>query len=69
MLANQTFQCLSLFWVTNNLCAISQSLLLLSPKVRRLFRIPKTDVEHRHPYEKLQERLLHIFYLKKSAKV
>ncbi|KAF3426407.1 hypothetical protein E2986_06268 [Frieseomelitta varia] len=61
--------CLSLFWVTNNLCSISQSLLLLSPKVRRLFRIPKTDVEYRHPYEKLQERLRHIFYLKKSAKV
>ncbi|XP_016908746.2 cytochrome c oxidase assembly protein COX18, mitochondrial [Apis cerana] len=57
--------CLSLFWVTNNCCAIVYNLLLLSPKVRRLGKIPKTDSELRRPYTELYKRLLEKLYLKK----
>ncbi|XP_076766415.1 cytochrome c oxidase assembly protein COX18, mitochondrial [Xylocopa sonorina] len=58
---------LSLFWMTNNCCSLFQSLLLLSPKIRRLARIPKTDVEIQQPYTELRNRLLGKVYLKKSV--
>ncbi|XP_068972975.1 cytochrome c oxidase assembly protein COX18, mitochondrial [Bombus flavifrons] len=59
--------CLSLFWITNNCYGLLQNLVLLSPKVRKLLRIPKTDSDLRHPYQKLHERLLGKFSLTKSV--
>ncbi|CAK9830503.1 Cytochrome c oxidase assembly protein COX18, mitochondrial [Anthophora retusa] len=58
---------LTLYWVTNNFCSVLQSLLLMSPKFRRIVRIPKTDVELQHPYAELYKRLLGIFRLKGSV--
>ncbi|XP_017765761.1 PREDICTED: mitochondrial inner membrane protein COX18 [Eufriesea mexicana] len=58
--------CLCLFWISCNFYAILQNLLLMSPKIRRLGRIPKSDKEFRRPYIELQKRLLHLFRLKRS---
>lgn len=58
---------LCLYWVTNNGCALAQALLLLSPKFRRLVRIPKTDSELQHPYSELYKRLIGKFYVKRSV--
>nr|XP_003705007.2 PREDICTED: mitochondrial inner membrane protein COX18 [Megachile rotundata] len=48
---------LALYWTTNNYCTLLQSLLLLSPKIRRLGRIPKTQSEYPHPYSELYKKL------------
>ncbi|CAK9820679.1 Cytochrome c oxidase assembly protein COX18, mitochondrial [Anthophora plagiata] len=58
---------LTLYWVTNNCCSVVQNLILLSPKFRRIGRIPKTDSELQHPYAELHKRLLGIFRLKRSV--
>ncbi|CAK9796352.1 Cytochrome c oxidase assembly protein COX18, mitochondrial [Anthophora quadrimaculata] len=58
---------LTLYWVTNNCCSLLQSMLLLSPKFRRIVRIPKTDSELQHPYAELYKRLLGMFRLKGSV--
>ena len=47
--------CLTLFWTTNSFYTMFQTLLLLSPKFRRLGRVPKTDSEQQHPYSELHK--------------
>ncbi|XP_029035769.2 cytochrome c oxidase assembly protein COX18, mitochondrial [Osmia bicornis bicornis] len=49
--------CLTLFWTTHNCLAVLQTLLLMSPKFRRLGRIPKTESEYPHPYSELYKSL------------
>ncbi|EEB13655.1 cytochrome oxidase biogenesis protein, putative [Pediculus humanus corporis] len=46
---------LSLYWSVSILCSIAQHLLLLSPKVRRLLRIPITPLEKQNPYKHLAD--------------
>ncbi|XP_076174291.1 cytochrome c oxidase assembly protein COX18, mitochondrial [Ptiloglossa arizonensis] len=46
-----------LFWTANRFCTLSQILLLLSPKIRRLGRISKVNLELQHPYATLYEKL------------
>ncbi|CAL7933950.1 unnamed protein product [Xylocopa violacea] len=58
---------LSLFWVTNNCYILLQNLLLLSPKIRRLARIPKTDIEIQQPYTALYNQVLGKAYSMKSV--
>lgn len=52
---------LALYWVSSSTFGLVQNLLALSPKIRRLARIPKVDSEHEKPYkflyEKIKERL------------
>lgn len=52
---------LALYWVTSSTFGLLQNLIILSPKVRRIARIPKVDSEHEHPYKyllcKIRERL------------
>lgn len=52
---------LCIYWVTSSACALSQNLLLLSPRVRRIVGIPQTETELLEPYDhiwlKIQERV------------
>ncbi|CAH2000404.1 unnamed protein product [Acanthoscelides obtectus] len=43
--------CLVLYWTTSSAYGLVQNMLLLSPPVRRFFRIPKTDSELQNPYQ------------------
>ncbi|XP_050301264.1 cytochrome c oxidase assembly protein COX18, mitochondrial isoform X2 [Anthonomus grandis grandis] len=43
--------CLVLYWTTSSAFGMCQNLILLSPKVKRLFGIPKTAVEVKEPYK------------------
>lgn len=47
----------SLYWTTSSFWGLCQNLLLLSPKVRRLARIPETEHELSHPYSHMYERM------------
>ncbi|XP_060535800.1 cytochrome c oxidase assembly protein COX18, mitochondrial [Cylas formicarius] len=49
--------CLVLFWTTSSAYGLAQNLLLMSPKVRRLCRIPKTSSEAQNPYDDALDRL------------
>ncbi|XP_054002642.1 cytochrome c oxidase assembly protein COX18, mitochondrial isoform X2 [Hylaeus anthracinus] len=59
--------CLTLFWTTNNLCTLSHTLLLLSPKFRRLGKVPKTESELQHPYAELYKRIKERFRLQQKT--
>ncbi|XP_043264561.1 cytochrome c oxidase assembly protein COX18, mitochondrial [Colletes gigas] len=59
--------CLTLFWTSNNVYALSQTLLLLSPKIRRLGRIPKTDSELQHPYAELYKSVKQKLHLERNV--
>lgn len=48
---------LSLYWVSSSAFGLAQNLLILSPKVRRLARIPLVNSEHEHPYRHLYEKI------------
>ncbi|KAI4490447.1 hypothetical protein M0804_003391 [Polistes exclamans] len=48
---------LCLYWITNSVCTLGQKTLLLSPKIRRLTRIPETESELSHPYSFLYEKI------------
>ncbi|XP_043505914.1 cytochrome c oxidase assembly protein COX18, mitochondrial isoform X3 [Polistes fuscatus] len=48
---------LCLYWITNSACTLGQKTLLLSPKFRRLTRIPETESELSHPYSFLYEKI------------
>ncbi|XP_023015149.2 cytochrome c oxidase assembly protein COX18, mitochondrial [Leptinotarsa decemlineata] len=43
--------CLVLYWTTSSAFGLFQNMILLSPKVRRICRIPKTKTELEHPYQ------------------
>ncbi|XP_053979805.1 cytochrome c oxidase assembly protein COX18, mitochondrial isoform X1 [Hylaeus volcanicus] len=59
--------CLTLFWTTNTLCTLSHTLLLLSPKFRRLGKVPKTESELQHPYAELYKRIKERFRLQQKT--
>ncbi|CAH0547624.1 unnamed protein product [Brassicogethes aeneus] len=52
--------CLVLYWTTSSTYGLIQNLVLMSPKVKRFCRIPKTDKELKNPYKhvinKFQEK-------------
>nr|XP_050866850.1 cytochrome c oxidase assembly protein COX18, mitochondrial isoform X1 [Vespula vulgaris] len=48
---------LSLYWMTSSAFSLCQKLLLISPKFRRLTRIPETESELSHPYSYLYEKI------------
>ncbi|KAF7987164.1 hypothetical protein HCN44_011498 [Aphidius gifuensis] len=62
-LAAMVPSCLSLYWVTSSTFSILQTLLIVSPKVRRTCHIPVTDNELKHPYRSLynsmKRRIIH----------
>ncbi|XP_076629012.1 cytochrome c oxidase assembly protein COX18, mitochondrial isoform X2 [Colletes latitarsis] len=59
--------CLTLFWTVNNVYTLSQTLLLLSPKIRRLGKIPKTDSELQRPYAELYKSMKQKLYLERNV--
>lgn len=52
---------LALYWVSSSTFGLLQNLIILSPKVRRMARIPKVNSEHdkpyRHLFDKIKERI------------
>uniref|UniRef100_A0A1A9W7L8 Membrane insertase YidC/Oxa/ALB C-terminal domain-containing protein n=1 Tax=Glossina brevipalpis TaxID=37001 RepID=A0A1A9W7L8_9MUSC len=48
---------LTVYWVSSSCYGLTQNLLLMSPIVRRAFRIPKTPSELENPYEHLLLRI------------
>ncbi|XP_018564114.1 mitochondrial inner membrane protein COX18 [Anoplophora glabripennis] len=45
--------CLTLYWTTSSVYGLVQNLVLLSPKVKRFCKIPKTVIELQHPYQQV----------------
>lgn len=59
----------SLFWTYTQIVALSERFLLDSPKVRRIFKIPKTPYELKNPFIFKYERMLEsLFYITKISK-
>lgn len=50
--------CVSLYWVTSSAFGLLQNLVLLSPRLRRLARMPITVSESAHPYSLLREKIV-----------
>lgn len=48
---------LCLYWVTSSAYGFVQNLVLLSPRVKRFFNIPKTNTEIEKPYSFALENL------------
>ncbi|KAG5889443.1 hypothetical protein JTB14_032776 [Gonioctena quinquepunctata] len=48
--------CLVLYWTTSSAFGLVQNMVLLSPKVRRFSKIPKTKSELEHPYQHIALR-------------
>ncbi|KAK2582943.1 hypothetical protein KPH14_009004 [Odynerus spinipes] len=57
--------CISLYWMTSSACGLCHNLLLVSPKFRRIGRIPETELECSHPYKHLYEQLKNKFSFEK----
>lgn len=55
---------LTLYWWSSSLFGFGQNLLLLSPKFRRLVKIPKSHSELEKPYSTAMNRILEKFKLK-----
>ncbi|KAL1517796.1 hypothetical protein ABEB36_001520 [Hypothenemus hampei] len=49
--------CLALYWTASSAYGLAQNLVLMSPKVRRLFRIPETTIEVKEPYQLIINKL------------
>lgn len=49
---------LCLYWVTSSSFGLFQNILLLSPKVKRFFRIPLTPTEVKEPYQILKTKIV-----------
>lgn len=45
------FQCLVLYWTTSSAYSLFQNLVLLSPKIKRFCKIPRTPSELSNPYD------------------
>nr|AEE61386.1 unknown [Dendroctonus ponderosae] len=43
--------CLALYWTTSSAYGLVQNLVLLSPRAKRLFKVPETSVEVKEPYK------------------
>lgn len=59
-------QCLVLYWTTSSAFGLIQNLILLSPKVRRFFRIPKTANELQKPYTHIIGRIKNTLFIKQK---
>lgn len=44
---------MSLYWTTSSVCGLCHNLILISPKFRRLSRVPLTPKENANPYQSL----------------
>jgi len=57
-LASQMPSCLTLYWCTSSSLALGQNLLLLSPKIRRLLRIPTCQSDRDRPFKHIFDTLV-----------
>lgn len=48
---------LALYWVSSSTFGLIQNLLILSPKIRRLAKIPIVNSEHERPYRYLAQKI------------
>uniref|UniRef100_A0A6P7FD63 Uncharacterized protein LOC114328163 n=1 Tax=Diabrotica virgifera virgifera TaxID=50390 RepID=A0A6P7FD63_DIAVI len=49
--------CLVLYWTTSSAYGLIQNIVLLSPRVKRICRIPKTEIELENPYKHISQQL------------
>ncbi|XP_020289721.1 mitochondrial inner membrane protein COX18 [Pseudomyrmex gracilis] len=59
--------CVSLYWTTSSAFGLFQNLILLSPKLRRLAKVPVTASESPHPYALLRRRITARYQFKKRV--
>ncbi|CAI9587152.1 unnamed protein product [Staurois parvus] len=57
--------CMALYWVSSSLVGLSQNLLLKSPAVQQLFRVPRTKAYSDTPYKDLLSALITKYFNKK----
>jgi len=55
--------CMSFYWTMSSLCGLSHNLILMSPKFRRLVKIPHTPNELKNPYQNFVQHLSEKFKL------
>ncbi|XP_076272908.1 cytochrome c oxidase assembly protein COX18, mitochondrial isoform X2 [Rhynchophorus ferrugineus] len=53
--------CLTLYWTTSSAYGLVQNLILMSPNIKRAFRIPKTAMEINDPYKTVLSNLKNRF--------
>lgn len=56
--------CMGLYWVCSSAFGLFYNLVVISPKIRRLVRIPKTNSEFDHPYAHLLLKIKYLLRLK-----
>jgi mitochondrial inner membrane protein COX18 len=49
--------CMCLYWMTSSCVGLVQNLILVSPKVRRILRIPEAPSELENPYNHIKEEI------------
>lgn len=60
--------CLALYWTTSCTYSFVQNLVLLSPRVKQVLRIPKNTKDHsEHPYQLLTDRLVERIRIRKAS--
>lgn len=50
---NNYLQCLALYWTVSSAYGLAQNLILMSPRVKRMCKIPHTVAELEEPYKYL----------------
>ncbi|XP_023238576.1 mitochondrial inner membrane protein COX18-like [Centruroides sculpturatus] len=53
--------CITLYWLQSSLFGLAQNLFLQVPRVRRMFRIPRTPSESQTPFQDMAEELKNKF--------
>ncbi|XP_047118879.1 cytochrome c oxidase assembly protein COX18, mitochondrial isoform X1 [Schistocerca piceifrons] len=56
-IATQVPSCLTVYWVTSSFYGLVQNIVLMSPRVKKFFRIPETPSQLKHPYMHIYKRL------------
>ncbi|XP_049831650.1 cytochrome c oxidase assembly protein COX18, mitochondrial [Schistocerca gregaria] len=56
-IATQVPSCLTVYWVTSSFYGLVQNIVLMSPRVKKFFRIPETPSQLKHPYRHIYKRL------------
>jgi mitochondrial inner membrane protein COX18 len=51
--ASQNPSAVAMYWMMSGSTAVAMNLIIMSPKFRRLVRIPQLPTEDRNPYQKL----------------
>lgn len=70
-IATQVPSCLTVYWMTSSVYGLVQNLILMSPRVKKFFRVPETPSQQKHPYihiyTRLREKVDKLFAFQKFA--